>query len=46
MTRPGQARPDQTREESNLADLIVELAFLLFVYCSFSKAGQSLKAFA
>ena len=23
-----QARPDQTREESNLADLIIELAFL------------------
>ena len=34
MTRPNQTRPDQTRpgqrrEESNLADLILELAFLL-----------------
>ena len=30
-SRPGQARPGQAREEFNLADLILELAFLLFV---------------
>ena len=28
QTRPDQTRPDQTRPESNLAELILELAFL------------------
>ena len=30
QARPGQARPDQARPEFNLADLILELAFLLY----------------